>query len=267
MTPEMITRGRERPRGKSVMLFSGGLDSLCAAYLMNPDILLYVPTASTYMGAETNALSRLMAHRYVDATKLIETGNVLKLDRYERDDMIVPNRNAHLVLLASHYGETIYLCAINGDRPHDKDPHFVELMTDLLNHMWQESPWCEGRLFNIRLPFKIRTKTSLVRAYLHEGGPPAALLISYSCYTGNTKPCGTCKTCFRKWVALYNNGVAMPEDYFAQHPMTADWLEKLVPAVVSRTYRGDEDDDWRNAIEKYGKQHSASVDIDGPQGL
>ena len=37
----MITSGKQQATGKSVLLFSGGMDSLMFDYLMNPDVLLY----------------------------------------------------------------------------------------------------------------------------------------------------------------------------------------------------------------------------------
>ena len=85
--------------------------------------------------------------------------DVLNLGQYERDDAIVPNRNAHLVLLASHYGEHIMLGSVSGDRSFDKDEKFYFRMEDLLNHMWQEQQWTE-RKFKIESPFKDKKKQS-----------------------------------------------------------------------------------------------------------
>ena len=38
----MITSGKQKVTGKSVLLFSGGMDSLMFDYLLKPDVLLYL---------------------------------------------------------------------------------------------------------------------------------------------------------------------------------------------------------------------------------
>ena len=49
---EMITKGKEQVRGKSVLLYSGGMDSLIINYLMKPDVLLNVNMQSSYDARE-----------------------------------------------------------------------------------------------------------------------------------------------------------------------------------------------------------------------
>ena len=46
--PQMVTQERAGPIDKSVLLFSGGMDSLCYAHLLKPDLLLYIPTGARY---------------------------------------------------------------------------------------------------------------------------------------------------------------------------------------------------------------------------
>jgi hypothetical protein len=90
----------------------------------------------------------------------------------------------------------------------------------------------------------------LVKKYLADGGTSNALLKSYSCYSGKETPCGICKVCFRKWVALYNNDIEIPDDYYINEPSSADWLVKLPDELHAGTYRGKEDADWINALKK-----------------
>ena len=131
----VITNSREKVRNKSVLLFSGGMDSVMFSKLLNPDVLLYIPTESSYTDRETRAIDNLISKGIIDGDKLIKLDNTLNLKRFERDDYIVPNRNAFLILLASMYGETIYLGSVYGDRSKDKDKEFYKLMENLLNHM------------------------------------------------------------------------------------------------------------------------------------
>jgi len=255
---EMITKGKEQVRGKSVLLFSGGMDSLIINSLLKPDILLNVSMNSTYDDRERETFPNLIS----EFEDLIYLDRELDLGRYERDDAIVPNRNAHLVLLASHYGETIWLGSVSGDRSFDKDETFYNHMETLLNHMWQKQHWTEERRFTVSSPFKDRTKTDLVEEYLEKGGQPQYLLDSYSCYEGEEQHCGQCKACFRKWVALENNVVEHNRDtYWKEAPWDAPWLEDVLYQIYNGGYRGDEDIDIIDALEKTPRY----VDLDRMQ--
>ena len=246
---EMITKGKEQVRGKTVLLFSGGMDSLMINTLLRPDILLNVNMNSTYDARERETFPNLISE-FKQGENYIYLDKELDLGIYERDDAIVPNRNAHLVLLASHYGETIWLGSVNGDRSFDKDEIFYHHMETLLNHMWQPQHWTEERRFTVSSPFKDRTKTDLVEEYLMKAGQPQFLLDSYSCYEGDQKHCGHCKACFRKWVALENNGIVTGERYWKEAPWDAPWLEEVLYQIYNGGYRGAEDTDIVHALDK-----------------
>lgn len=250
---EMITKGKEKPTGNMVLLFSGGMDSVIFDHLLKPDVLLYLPTGSKYEYIETQKLDDLAMKGYIDSKKLVVLPDVLDLSLFERDDAIVPNRNAFLLLFASLYGETLVLGSVQGDRSFDKDEVFYARMADLLNHMWQEQHWTEAKNFTVMSPYKSTTKTQLVKDYLADGGNPEILLESYSCYEGKEKLCGWCKPCFRKWVSLHNNGIEIPEKYYKYDPWDAPWLPELKPMLLEGTYRGMEDIDWLVALRDKGK--------------
>ena len=241
----MITKGKEQVRGKSVLLFSGGQDSLIINYLMKPDVLLNISMNSNYDKTERNTFDSIG----IDQSKLVNLDDVIDLGIFERDDAIIPNRNAHLTLLASHFGETIWLGSVHGDRSFDKDEKFYTRMEDLLNHMWQAQHWTEERRFTISSPFKDRTKTDLVNEYLTFGGNQLYLLTSYSCYEGEEQHCGQCKACFRKWVSLENNGIDT-EGYWKKNPWDSSWLEDVLASIYNGGYRGKEDTDIINALDK-----------------
>ncbi len=212
---DITPRSRHPATGKSVLLYSGGLDSVLFDHLLAPDILLHVPSGARYEPAERDRLARLIDTGGVDPQRLTVLDDVLDLARFERPDGVVPNRNAFLLLFSSIYGETLYLGAVVGDGNLDKDDAFFARMTDLLDHMWQATDWNEARRFEIRSPFRDRTKAGLVRDYLGRGFDPAHLLTSYSCHNGSEPACGVCGPCARKRVALAVNGVAIPDGYFA----------------------------------------------------
>ncbi len=255
----MITKEKEKPTGKTVLLFSGGMDSMIFDQLLKPDVLLYLPTGSKYEYIETKKLDDMALAGYIDTKKLVVLPDVLNLSLFERDDAIVPNRNAFLLLFASLYGETLILGSVQGDRSYDKDELFYKKMESLLNHMWKEQHWTEERVFKVSSPYKDKTKTEIVKEYLEKGGSADALLLSWSCYDPQSRylldperACGWCKPCFRKWISLHNNNISIPEDYYANNPWEAPWLEKLIPSVLEKNYRGKEDYDWCEALTSKG---------------
>ncbi len=243
----IITKSKETAKGKSVLLFSGGMDSLMFDTLLKPDVLLYIPSGSAYEEVETDKVYELVTSGRIDRNKLVILDKTLNLKSFERDDMIVPNRNAYLVLLASHYGEKIYLGSVYGDRSFDKDKTFYTLMENLLNHIWQEQHWTEERQFTVESPYKDVTKTELIKQYIEAGGSEEALMESYSCYSGDLQPCGICKPCFRKAVSLVNNNIDI-DDYYQSNPFTAEWLLDVIPLMKESKYRGREDKETLNAI-------------------
>ena len=248
----MITNERQKPTGKMILLFSGGMDSVIFDHLLQPDILLYLPTGSKYEDIETKKMLDLTSKGYVDGSKLVMLPDVLNLSQFERDDAIVPNRNAFLLLFASLYGETLILGSVQGDRSYDKDEIFYGKMEALLNHMWKEQHWTEERSFKVISPYKNTTKTQLIKDYLADGGKPEVLLESYSCYSGDEQPCGWCKPCFRKWISLHNNKIVIPENYYKNNPWDAPWLSELLPLVMKCKYRCSEDLDWCVALQDKG---------------
>ena len=246
----VITKGKEQAKGKSVLLFSGGMDSVMFDLLLDPDILLYIPTGSNYEDIETTKIRQLAKDGIIDKDKLIILDDNLNLSMFERDDLIVPNRNAYLVLMASHFGETIYLGSVYGDRSFDKDKTFYKLMENLLNHIWQEQHWTEERKFNISSPYKDTTKTELIKQYIDAGGNVQNILDSYSCYRGEPQACGICKPCVRKAVSLICNDITIPQDYFEQNPLSAEWIQEVIPLMKEGKYRGREDAEFLQALEK-----------------
>jgi 7-cyano-7-deazaguanine synthase in queuosine biosynthesis len=194
------------PRETSVLLYSGGLDSFIAASLMDPDVLLHVDTGTEYGDVETRKLTvpRGMEDRLARVP-------MKDLSQWEREeDLILPGRNAHLVLAAAQYGDVIMLGATAGDRTNDKNEKFAKLMTKLLQHMYDVQWWLpEGRKPRVILPIKDKTKRQLVREYMRQGFWWQDLKDrTFSCYyPKGDEPCARCKPCVRKWVALWGEGI------------------------------------------------------------
>lgn len=246
----MLTEKKDSPKGKKVLLYSGGMDSFMMAHLLKPDVLLYLDSHSKYDEAQLNAIFKQAETLQLPGKLVVKTP--FDFSEIERDDLIVPSRNAYFLLMAANYGETIYFGKVFGDRSSDKSEEFFRNMEVLLNTVYQEQHWCEERKFEIKAPFSKTTKNQLISLYLLSGGKPEALINAYSCYSGQEKPCGLCKPCFRKWVALMLNGIDISAQ-MQNKPYLAPWLEELLPSIKEHKYRGEvEDSEILSALQLAG---------------
>lgn len=190
---------------RKVLLYSGGMDSYCLAKVENPDVLLHVGMGSQYAQAEGSHLTVPSGC----VGKLIR--EYLPLGQFERQDYVIPARNAFLVLMAAQYGDDILLGANAADRNTDKDETFAEKITDLMQYIWQPSKWnADGDTKQVRLPMRHLTKRQIVQAYLDAGGDELELQRdSFSCYSPDSRgeECGMCRACAKKWLALAGCGI------------------------------------------------------------
>lgn len=198
------------PNGRSVALYSGGLDSWIIAHFYKPDVLLYVDLGSRYTAAERRDLAAPPGLEDRIATAPLHLG------WWERGDAVIPGRNAHLVLTAAHYGDTIFIGSTGEDPGADNTSLFRGRMNALLACLYGAGQaWLpEGRLVTVRAPFEAMTKAAMVSVYLRDGGDPAPLVeTSLSCYDprrrshGARRHCGRCNACHRKAHALNANGI------------------------------------------------------------
>jgi 7-cyano-7-deazaguanine synthase in queuosine biosynthesis len=245
------TKNKEVAKHKTILLFSGGQDSVMFTHLLNPDYLLHIDYGGQYCKKEKQVIQSLIEHNIIDKKKLLDFNFGKWLGSLERDDMIIPSRNAYLILYAANFADTIYLCSVDGDRSTDKDNEFYTKMQELLNHLYAKQHWCEGRKFHVGSPYKHKTKTQVVKLFLSANGDAQALKTSYSCYEGKKQHCGICKACFRKWVSLENNNIDTT-GYFKTNPWEAPWLADILPKVRVGKYRGKEDKDIMLALKKHG---------------
>ena len=242
----METTHKDKPKKKSILLFSGGMDSLMYNYLLNPDILYYVKHGNRYEQMELDCIQELIDKGIIDKNKVMF--DELPLDKYERDDFIIPNRNLYLITKATHLGETIYLGSVKGDRTLDKSIDFFKKCEGMFNYLWQEQHWCEKRQFNICAPFKHLTKAELVDFFLSKGGKAEHLFVSKSCYNGDN--CGECKPCVRKYIALEYNDIST-KGYFKHNPNKVKWLLELKDKIVIGEYRGIDEDKEISKVMKW----------------
>ena len=194
---------------RTVLLYSGGIDSYCTAALTNPDVLLHVNLGGAYGEEETQALTtpKGMQHKLV-------TIDMPHLAQFELPNhgYILPARNAFLALLGAQYGSTIYMASIAASRGSDKDQEFATRMTNLMTWVWQKQTiWNPtARPTTLELPVQHLTKRQLVATTIAQTNTTGEEIRdhTFSCYTPtNGKECGTCGPCGRKWAALAANNI------------------------------------------------------------
>jgi 7-cyano-7-deazaguanine synthase len=216
---------------RGVILNSGGMDTFLMAQLTNnaPKLHVFVDVMQKYYSKELMAAQR-SAHECGAELVVVSKGNIAK---YEHHSGIIPFRNAELILAAAQYADNIWVGVLAGEINSDKSPEFFRAMEAVMNISHRQQYWTPGRVLRIHTPVATFTKSQLVAAYVASGKRLAPLLATVSCYSATRKHCGRCSSCFKRWVALVNNGIAV-EGQFEAAPQ--DWLTKQEWAVKMRDY-------------------------------
>lgn len=211
---------------KTVLLYSGGIDSYCLARIVKPDVLLYVDMGTKYTGHEILRLKKPLG---CENSELVYE-SMEALGRFEREeDGIIPARNAMLILLAAQYGDEIIIGSTASDKAADNCEPFTELMNKMLTELWKPQWWLpDGIKKSVVTPLKGMTKSHIVSEYIRSGGDVATLRDCFSCYTPNKKgkECGNCPACGQKWIALMNNCIVPVVDA-SQWVRSHYWLKAL----------------------------------------
>ncbi|GLF98812.1 7-cyano-7-deazaguanine synthase QueC [Streptomyces yaizuensis] len=125
---------------------------------------------------------------------------------------VVPNRNAVLANVAvsvavAERAATVALAMHTGDRTVYPDcrPAFVSALADLVAVANEGFPTPR-----VEAPFLTWSKADVATHGTRLGAP---LEISWSCYKGASRHCGTCGTCYERREAFRDAGVADPTDY------------------------------------------------------
>lgn len=180
----------------TVVLYSGGLDSFIGARLLEQREAVkrvYVDINSRYTEREL---------RSIDDDTFILNGPDMSAS--ERDDGFVPQRNLLFVTLAqAHFNaDRVALCAVRGEYSRDKHRKFFRDASKLLSYT-------AGKPVDVFTPFARMTKSQAVKHAIATriADPDALIHMTISCYSGQAGHCGRCMSCFRRWIALENNGI------------------------------------------------------------
>lgn len=200
-----------------VLLTSAGIDSFILWFLLDYPDMLYVRLGHKYESREFMTLSRhiptaFKEHDYQVLNALwhekFRSASWLKLGSFEWEDAHIPLRNSlllHVGVVEYPEHTQYYLGALKGEAGRDKSRKFFRQLSRMMTHS-------ESRPIKAFAPAIGMTKTQLVARFKKEF-PQYVHLLEYttSCHApepvGDTVGCGKCSGCFRRWVAMYRNGI------------------------------------------------------------
>lgn len=197
--------------GRTVLLYSGGLDSWLLSKLLNPDILLFVRLHTPNNDLEYEKLcTQIESGLITTPVEIVD----FDLSQYEQKEngYYLPMRNLYLVELATNYGDTIYMGTVACSEHRDTNEIFMLKMSDLLTYNVRETE--QDREIKVKAPYQNYTKTELVKEYLDNGGTLEEIHdLTTSCYEPiNNKECMSCLSCVDKFTALALNGYNYTEE-------------------------------------------------------
>jgi len=206
---------------KDVLLFSGGLDSYIAYFYLNKPMCLFIDLKHKYADVERDTIQRLQPYM---KNSIVCEEKALDLGKWEKFDSIIPLRNIYMSMIATNYGDKIWIVGVEGDHTQDKSPQAFEKISDFLTY------FCE-RPIKVDSPFWSMTKTEHVAWYVKNGYSIPELLKTYSCFSPSGHHCGHCPSCFRRWIAMFNNDIY---EKYQSNPL--DW--DMIPLYIERMKMG-----------------------------
>lgn len=209
---------------RRIQLFSGGLDSYMLWHLLDKPDAVYVRYGHKYQNRELDTIAALQEFEPDLRVTLIDGPRIGAL---EQADGHIPHRNLLLVTtaVASLNPEIVYLGALRGEASLDKSYRFLRRTSRLLS--FSEQP------VKVRSPSKRYTKTQLVAKFIKTYPDKVdRLAVTRSCYADTTMPCGRCVACYKRWVAMTNNGI---EEAYQTSP--AFGVERSLPALLPYLWR------------------------------
>jgi 7-cyano-7-deazaguanine synthase len=215
-----------------VLLFSGGIDSYVAYHYLNKPQTVYFDVYSRYTSKEVDVVRELVPKTIIDYSLDLH-------DREYGEKAYIPFRNLLFACQAVKYSDTVVIAGVADDMVSDKNEAIFLEFSNLLTKL-------EGRPIDVMSPFWKMTKSQVVKWYMENIGDDN-LLNTISCYSKeDTRYCGKCPSCFRKWIALRTNGLRLDfynEELIDQYYKAA-LEEKYIPERNESIIR--EIDAWRS---------------------
>lgn len=184
---------------KSVLLYSGGLDSACAWWILDKPPVLFVggnngPARSASFGELKAIAKQKEVSKEFDQSLIAVRANLEIFQRpaewhFPREQLLCQ------IAWANGFDEAIISW--------NKSDGTTEKWANAAIEKFQGACWTGSNHFNVRMPFINKTKAEMVSEAIAKGCPPEFLYASHSCVRSSTA-CGECNNCKDREVALAN---------------------------------------------------------------
>jgi len=217
---------------KAIVLLSGGLDSAVALYLAQSKGYEVHALSFKYGQRHTKELdcavalakkAQIKEHKIVslnigswggssltDTNMKVENGNV---SREDIPDTYVPARNMVFLSVAASYAEAIEaqdifigVSEVDYSGYVDCREEFIRAMENAIN-LGTVSGAEKNKPITIHTPFIDKTKAEEIKMGMELG---TDFSLTWSCYKGEDKPCGTCDSCLLREKAFKEAGFEDP---------------------------------------------------------
>lgn len=211
-----------------VLCFSGGVDSFVAWYKLGKPRCIHFTGHSRYSGKELQAVQELR-----DLTNMtlhiVDTG-WMRNSEFADADAWIPGRNLTFAIIASYFGDEIYIPCQRGEREtEDRSEKFFQEVSDLLSRHWRKP-------VVVDCVFHDETKVDLIAWYLSTSANIEFLKKTISCFSPLPGRCGVCKSCFRLAIALEANGIKADNQWFYSDPFKTENARKYASAILDGKY-------------------------------
>lgn len=229
---------------KHVVLFSGGVDSVCTLMCLRLARTIYYDVGYEYAAQEIEAARETLKvlEEITQYSYELEVRN-LDLTSISRggENAFIPYRNALIALhaAAEFVGEgeptLLWMGGLRDDNVADKSPEAFKLVTDVIRatgpaNVVLHSPFWEMSKAEVVAAMTDETKPMYHRVSRDEF--QRVMRVSSSCYKGTN--CGDCPSCFRKAVALKVNGYVL--DMFETDPLRSETAQRYRGKIQGPEY-------------------------------
>jgi 7-cyano-7-deazaguanine synthase len=217
---------------KSVLVFSGGLDSTVLLYqLLAQGHRVHTLTVDygqrhckETQAAQAIAQDLGLVHRCIDLkalqplldqSTLIDATQPMPQGPYTEDNLqqtVVPNRNMILLAIAAAWAINLDCQAIAYGAHAADHATYPDCRPAFIGAMSQALGLCHRRPVELLTPFSQWDKADIVSLGQRLGVPFEK---TWSCYQGKAQHCGTCSTCVQRREAFIKACVADPTAYTA----------------------------------------------------
>lgn len=239
--------------GDVAVLFSGGVDSLSHLRWAQQKFgrqnvsAHYFDVGQAYADREIRRAEDLC--RRLESRMLVHRPLVVPMHE-EPGTAQIEYRNAFLLLWLAANREPrfsgIVFGMLRGEAPADKTRRFVRSIQALISETRLSAYATTPQPLTIHVPFAGHTKAEMVRWYLEQYGNEF-LELSVGCFGATEPMCGACMSCFNRWLAWRENGLAAetyacdPADWMLfrlrsmwERPSSSDWQWATLPKAAAR---------------------------------